>query len=336
MEAIAELWQRMPEDLRQYLEEQTSLDDIPICEQEPADVASEVILVGAGQIKVYFPEFSHGKMVVFLHFPGGICKSGINRDQSWCSNLAKQSGSIHIAVDYPSAPTTGFRQILAECMSAVEKVRQLCICQWKETWNTDPTRIVLSGSSAGATLAIIIAAIAARNDEPVYGLIALVPLIDTDPNLAGDPWGDNENTVGLRPTRLLSDLNAAFNDDPRFRDHWHGNPYKMPDDVVSMLPRTIILSAKLDILYRSQSKFKERLRTRGVKVSGIEVDGLHQVKDMDQVTAAGRKARQYILRVSREFIKQAARSTDEGSGIVPSLQHIEALRPWDVRRLATL
>ncbi|KAK5074561.1 hypothetical protein LTR70_010157 [Exophiala xenobiotica] len=257
-------------------------------------------------------------MVVFLHFPGGICKRGINRDQSWCSNLAKQSGSIHIAVDYPSAPTTGFRQILAECLSAVEQVRQLCIRQWKETWNTDPTRIVLSGSSAGATLAIIIAAIAARNDEPVYGLIALVPLIDTDPNLADDPWGDNENTVGLTSNRLLSDLEAAFNDDPRFRDHWHGNPYKMPDDV---------------------SEFKERLRTRGVKVGGIEVDGLHQVKDMDQVTAAGRKARQYILRVSREFMKQAARSTDEGSGIVPSLQHVGALkelRLWDVRRLATL
>lgn len=61
----------MPDDLRWYLKEQPSLHDIPICEQEPAHVASEVISTGTGQIKVYYPESSCGNMVVFLHFPGG-------------------------------------------------------------------------------------------------------------------------------------------------------------------------------------------------------------------------------------------------------------------------
>lgn len=65
------LYQRMREDLRQYLEKQASLDDIPICEQEPANVVSEVVSMGSSQIKVHFPDSSPRKMVVFLHFPGG-------------------------------------------------------------------------------------------------------------------------------------------------------------------------------------------------------------------------------------------------------------------------
>ena len=48
--------------------------------------------------------------------------------------------------------------------------------------------------SGGATLAIIVAAIAAQNGEPAYGLTALVPLVVTDPDLADNPWGENEHS----------------------------------------------------------------------------------------------------------------------------------------------
>jgi hypothetical protein len=37
----------------------------------------------------------------------------------------------------------------------------------------------------------------------------------------------------------------------------------------------------------------------------MEADGLHQVKDMDQVTEAGREVRQYITQKSTEFVKHA-------------------------------
>lgn len=192
----------------------------------------------------------------------------------------------------------------------------------------------------GATLAIIVAAIAARNNEPVYGLIALVPLIDTNPNLADDPWGDNENTIGLTPDRLLSDLNAAFkDDDPRVRDHWHSNPRQMPDEVMRSLPRVIMVLAKLDILYRSQWEFKTRLQAQHADLSYIKVNGLHQVKDLDCVTEAGREVRRYIRQVSKEFMVSAACSANRGPAVVPELRREEAmkgLRPYDVRRLTEL
>lgn len=192
----------------------------------------------------------------------------------------------------------------------------------------------------GATLAILLAAIMSQNHELLYGIIAVVPLIDTDPNLAAGPWGKNENTIGLTPRRLLADLDAAFRDkDPGFRVHWHNNPRKMPDEVMKKLPTVVMVLAKLDILYPSQVKFKARLEDQGVNLSWIEVDGLHQVKDMDRVTAAGRKVRQYILEASREFMKRAACSRDRRPELVPESQREPAtkgLSPYNVRRLREL
>ena len=140
--------------------------------------------------------------------------------------------------------------------------------------------------------------------------------------------------------RLLSNLKAAFkDDDPQIRDHWHSNPIKIPDDIVRMLPRTTMVSAKLDIRCPSQSKFKERFQTRGVRVSGIKVGGLHQVKDMDQVTAAGREVRLYVLQELRDFMEEGACFRDKDPYIVPRRQCKEARKvesPCVVRRLGEL
>lgn len=75
-----------------------------------------------------------------------------------------------------------------------------------------------------------------------------------------------------------------------------------------MLPSTIMVFAKLDILYKWQVEFKNRLEALGVVVSWKEVDGLHQVKDMDQVTEAGREVRRYISQKSIQFVEYANRS----------------------------
>jgi hypothetical protein len=59
------------------------------------------------------------------------------------------------------------------------------------------------------------------------------------------------------------------------------------------------------------TEFKNRVQAQGVKVGWMEVDGLHQVKDMDQVTEAGRTVRQYVKEMSSEFVKHAKCSAGE-------------------------
>ena len=184
--------------------------------------------------------------------------------------------------------------------------------------------------TSGATLAIIVAAITARNAEPVCGLITLVPLTNTDPHLADDPWGENETTIGLTPDQLLGELRLAFEGEhPDYRDHWHSNPWKMPDEVVRMLPTVIMVSAKLDILYQSQVAFKNRLQAQGVKVDWRAFDGLHQVKDIDQVTEAGCAVRQHVTQKSIELARHAKCSGEGSAGATPRLNRQNAMTGLD-------
>ena len=94
----------------------------------------------------------------------------------------------------------------------------------------------------------------------------------------------------------------------------------MPDEVIRMLPRTFMVSATLDILYQSQVEFSNRLRAQGVEVDCLEVVGLHQVKDMAQVTEAGRRVKGYIKEKSIEFVELATRRRGRNEGVMPRLK----------------
>jgi len=89
-----------------------------------------------------------------------------------------------------------------------------------------------------------------------------------------------------------------------------------------------MVSATLDILHKSQVLLSNRLRAQEVEVDWMEADGLHQVKDMDQFTEAGRAVRHYVTQMSVEF------SAGGSPGVVPRLNRKTPWpdwRPWPAR-----
>jgi hypothetical protein len=68
----------------------------------------------------------------------------------------------------------------------------------------------------------------------------------------------------------------------------------MLNEIVKMLSSSIMMFATLDILYKSQVKFKDRLQAEDVKTSCMKIVELHQVKDMNQFTETCRAMRRYI------------------------------------------
>lgn len=166
----------------------------------------------------------------------------------------------------------------------------------------------------GSTLAFGVAAVAALNGQPTLGMVAIVPVVQTHPGHE-NPWGENEYTPGLVPEKLLNDLEIAFGGvGSEFRDHWHSDPWKMPDETIRKLPRIIIVSARLDILHKSQTEFANRLQTQGVEVKWKTVDGLHQVKDVPNT--AGQEVADYVKQMTIEMVTKAQS---------PSLNHQEAM-----------
>ena len=67
--------------------------------------------------------------------------------------------------------------------------------------------VMLKGICSGGTLVISIAVAAAEYKIPVYGLILVVPVPDTNPSYAEDTWGEIMDSLSLTPLRLLGELN---------------------------------------------------------------------------------------------------------------------------------
>jgi acetyl esterase/lipase len=136
-------------------------------------------------------------------------------------------------------------------------------------------------------------ALSFAQDYPVLGAILIVPIFDTNPTDKPDPWGENAGTPGLTADRLLGGLEPTFREVSR--DDWYYNPSKMPDHVVQELPPMAIALAKFDILYKQGKQFCEEHLQHRHDMRWKTFDGIHQVKDMDQVTAEGRLLREYIV-----------------------------------------
>jgi hypothetical protein len=67
--------------------------------------------------------------------------------------------------------------------------------------------------------------------------------------------------------------------------------------------------------------FRSRLQAQGVLMDWKDFNGLHQVKDMDQVTDAGRAVRQYISQKSIELVGR----TKAADGAMPRLTRQDAM-----------
>ena len=167
---------RLPLDLLQYILNLKNAAHIPVSEQEPAEVNDQTIMEGPVQMRICFPRVHSDHTNICAMFSGGeshkspacptltrtgIGKEGIDRDRSLCLNMAKglsinpashkysnriDTGFIYICINLVSAPSMDSRKTIADAFDAYQSVRQLCK-QLKKPWNTDPNRIILSGSS---------------------------------------------------------------------------------------------------------------------------------------------------------------------------------------------
>ncbi len=81
-----------------------------------------------------------------------------------------------------------------------------------------------------------------------------------------------------------------------------------------MLSSSIMMFATLDILYKSQVKFTDRLQAKDVKMSCMKIVELRQVKDMNRFTETDRAIRRYITQKLIDLVKQAKSFADESSG----------------------
>ncbi|WP_058369783.1 alpha/beta hydrolase [Psychrobacter sp. ENNN9_III] len=97
-------------------------------------------------------ETNRDKTVMLFFHGGGFCIGDLDTHHEFCHTVCRQTGWPVVSVDYRLAPEHAAPTALRDCLAAYEWLTKHC-----HTLGALPSRIVLSGDSAGGCLAILVA-----------------------------------------------------------------------------------------------------------------------------------------------------------------------------------
>jgi acetyl esterase/lipase len=217
--------------------------------------------------------------VINFHGGGFILGQGTD-DARWAESLVCGLGAVVFSVNYRLAPGYPFPTPVEDCVDAIVQIYQIA-----DRYNIDTDRIMLSGFSAGATLAtsswIVLQDPTRWNYQllsplpKIAGLILYYPLLD---------WTLDRPQKRLackRPEMTLSSgltnlIDASYLHPPlprRERNDIRLSPGLMPDELIDRLPPVHLCLCEYDMLLAEGRLFAERLENRGKKISVRVVEG---------------------------------------------------------------
>ena len=222
-------------------------------------------------IRIYTPEARPDSpgggplpMVVLFHGGGFIAGSPDSHDGG-TRDLCAQARAIVVSVDYRLAPEHKFPAAAEDCHAAV-----LWVAAHAAELGGDPTRLAITGDSAGGNLAAAVALMNRDRGGPALALQALVyPVTDpacATPSAVANGEGYMLTTASMR---WMWSLYVNGPDD-------YANAYAAPVAASSLagLPPALIITAEFDPLRDEGEAYAARLRESGVAAETTRYDGM--------------------------------------------------------------
>ena len=238
---------------------------------------------GALDLRIYRPSDQTGLPVcVYLH-GGGFVICSLDTHDPLCRRLANRSGAIVVSVDYRLAPEHRYPAWVEDSSAALDWVAVNAAA-----FGGDPTRLAVSGDSAGGNLAAVAAHRAVDAGGPALRCQALIyPVTDHG-------RGDHETrrTMGEIfpiPTPVME----------WFHEHYFGHAGSVFEldasplrrENMSGLPPTLVLTAGLDPLCSEGKAYADRLEAAGVAVRYTQYDRtIHGFMQMGRIIPCAQDA----------------------------------------------
>jgi acetyl esterase len=216
---------------------------------------------------------------VFFH-GGGMVAGSIETHDRVCAALAETTGCRLVSLDYRLAPEHKFPAAIEDAIAAVEWVSEHAFLL-----GIDPTKLVVGGDSAGATLAAVVCQEALRNAGPPISAQCLIcPVLDFEESSPSrEAFAENHL---LDKATLEADLadylpHGADLADPRI------SPLRATK--FAGLPTTIIHTAEFDPMRDEGNAYAGKLVAAGVAVEHVCHDGMiHNFHAMGAILPQGR------------------------------------------------
>ena len=243
-------------------------------------------------VRVFHPkEQTRDEVLVFFH-GGGWVIGDIESYTPTCINMADLTGAVVVAVDYRLAPEYPFPAGLEDCYQILRRL----LDDPNPVGIADADKIVLIGDSAGANLAAVVSLrLHQDGHRGVARQILLYPVTYWDHDPQTSPFDSvREHGAGLRLTN--AEVQAYFDlyvPDPAGRKTWEVAPL-MAQDLTNQ-PRTLVITAELDLLRDEGEAYGQALRAAGNSVHIHRVNGaLHGFIALPRLSRALREAYEVV------------------------------------------
>lgn len=277
-----------PEEARFQTDAMSKLRDDPV--RTPVGKVEERAINGPGgtlRLRLYWPDATGADpsvrrpAVLFFHGGGHVVGSLDSHDLT-ARNLCHDTGCLTVSVDYRLAPEHKFPAAAEDCYAATKWVADNAAAL-----SVDPTRLAVSGDSAGGNLAIVTAMMARDRGGPALAYQLLVyPVSDyafDTPSFATYAEG-----YGILTARGMDWFRGHYLNNEADRTDWRAAPLR--GDLAG-LPPALVITAECDVLHDEGIALYEKLKTAGVPVEHVEYPGMiHGFYSMAAVLDDGRAA----------------------------------------------
>jgi acetyl esterase len=233
----------------------------------PGPVARTAVTVDgpAGELaaRLYCPDsVAHGSPLLVYFHGGGWVLGSVRTHDDLCAYLASRAQVRVLSPDYRLAPEHPFPAAVEDAFAAFD----FAVAN-AGTWGADPGAVAVGGDSAGANLAAVVAASAARH--PAFAML-LYPRVDfTTRRRSHEMFGANF----LLTERSMEQLEGRYLRPGEAEDPT-ASVLHTPD--LARFPPTYLSTAGFDPLRDEGDAFAEKLAASGVAVEhGRQVDLIH-------------------------------------------------------------
>ncbi|MGH8324117.1 MAG: alpha/beta hydrolase [Steroidobacteraceae bacterium] len=221
---------------------------------------------GAIPLRIYTPVGAEpGGALVYFH-GGGWVLGDIQMTDQPCRMLANASGCVVVSVAYRLAPEHKFPAAPEDCYAATQWVFANAAAL-----NVDPARIAVGGTSAGGTLAVVVALMARDRAGPRLAFQLLIYPATTSEltSKSQQEFADDGYILSRADMEWFWGHYLASSAD-------RTNQYACPAFAKTLrgLPPALVMTAEFDPLRDEGEAFAARLRAEGVPTTLTRYDGV--------------------------------------------------------------
>lgn len=218
------------------------------------------------KIRLFIPKVIN-QTIVYFH-GGGFVTGDIYTYSKTCDDLANNTNSLVISVDYRLAPEYPFPNGLIDCYNVTKYL-------YSSDSFLDNKNIIIMGDSAGGNLASVVSILASEKKEfKIKKQILLYPLTYHihDEDSIFNSVKENGNDYILTNKRINDYLNLYVKDKKYLKSKYVS---PLNADNLNNQPETLIITASLDPLRDEGEAYGNKLIKFNNKVKMYRIDNIH-------------------------------------------------------------